>query len=226
MSLLDSIGLTRKITRPRLRSFLEHHQSRGKTLDVGCGNALYRDLFPNRTSLDIERRDGVAVDVIGDTHDLSIFPQESFDVILCTEVLEHLHTPAQAIAEFHRILKPGGTLLLTTRFVFPLHDIPNDYYRYTKYGLQYLLRDFNNVEVAEEASTIETIAVLLQRIGFQCTTMGLRPLKFFWFFLAKFMLAFRWILTQEYGDIGHQQKEQHILASGYYVVARKQAPQK
>jgi predicted SAM-dependent methyltransferase len=225
MSLLDSIGLTRKITRPRLRAFLERHRSEGKTLDVGCGSALYGDLFPHRITLDIEQRKNVAVDVIGDAHNLSLFPQESFDVVLCTEVLEHLHTPAQAIAEFHRVLKPGGTLLLTTRFVFPLHDTPNDYYRYTKYGLEYLLRDFEDVEITEETSTIETIAVLFQRIGFQCHTLGLRPLKLFWFCLAKCTLAFRWILTQEYGDIGHKQKERHILASGYHVVARKQKQQ-
>ncbi len=222
MPFLDNIGLTRKITRPRLRAFLERHRSEGKTLDVGCGNVLYGDLFPNRTTLDIEEREKVTVDIIGDAHDLSVFPQESFDIVLCTEVLEHLHTPTQAIAEFHRILQPGGTLLLTTRFVFPLHDTPHDYYRYTKYGLQHLLRDFEDVEITEEASTIETIAVLFQRIGFQCDTLGIRSLKFLWFCLAKCTLAFRWILTQEYGDIGHKQKERHILASGYYVVARKQ----
>lgn len=226
MSLVDNIGLTRKITRPRLRSFLEKHRSAGRTLDIGCGNAVYGDLFPNRVTVDIERRPGIAVDVIGDAHNLSTFPNDTFDIVLCTEVLEHLHTPAKAIDEFGRVLKPGGMLLLTTRFIFPLHDTPHDYYRYTKYGLRYLLRDFENVEVTEEASTVETIAILLQRMGFQCTTLGLRPLKLLWFCLAKITLAFPWILTREYGDLGHKEQEHCILSSGYYVVARKRERRK
>lgn len=223
MAFLDSIGLTRKITRPRLRAFLEKHRSTGKTLDIGCGNAIYGDLFPHRVTVDIEQRPSVAIDVIGDAHNLSAFPDNTFDVVLCTEVLEHLHTPEKALAAFHRVLKPCGTLLLTTRFIFPLHDTPNDYYRYTRYGLQYLLRHFDDVCITEEATTMETLAVLFQRIGFQCATLGFRPLKILWFFLAKLTLAFRWIITREYGDMGHKKKERHILSSGYYVVAKKRA---
>ena len=73
-----------------------------------------------------------------------------------------------AIAEMKRVLKPGGKLLLTTRFVFPLHDVPNDYFRFTKYGLQHLLKDgWEIIELEDETSTKDTIAALLQRIGFR-----------------------------------------------------------
>ena len=61
MGLLDAIGLTRKITRPRLEAFLKKYASNGKTLDIGCGSALYGNFFPNRTTLDIEERPGVQV---------------------------------------------------------------------------------------------------------------------------------------------------------------------
>ena len=142
MGFLDAIGLTRKITRPRLEAFLKKYASNGKTLDIGCGSALYGNFFPNRTTLDIEARPGVQVDIVGDAHDLSNIADASYENILCTEVLEHLHTPAKAIAEFHRVLKPGGLMILTTRFIFPLHDVPGDYFRYTKYGLRHLMREF------------------------------------------------------------------------------------
>ena len=124
MRMLDAIGLTRKITRPRLRAFLQQYANEGRVLDVGCGAASYRDLFPQTTTLDIAARDGVKVDIIADAHDLSQIPDASFDIVLCTEVLEHLHTPERAIAEFRRVLKPQGLLLLSTRFIFPLHDVP------------------------------------------------------------------------------------------------------
>ena len=221
MGFLDSIGLTRKITRPRQEAFIQKYANTGKTLDVGCGNDLYRSFFPNCITLDIEARPGIKVDIVGDAHDLHMIEDQAFDVILCTEVLEHLHTPTRAIAELHRILKPGGMLILTTRFIFPLHDIPCDYYRYTKYGLRHLLKDFEIIELKEEANTIETLAVLYQRIGFQCDTLGWRPFKLLWFLKAKLILLFSWILTREYGDIGHKNLEENILSSGYFVAARK-----
>jgi predicted SAM-dependent methyltransferase len=221
MGIFDAIGLTNKITRPRQQAFFYAHKNDAKTLDVGCGNDIYKEFFPNITTVDIEERPGVSVDIIADAHDLHVIEDNSFEIILCAEVLEHLHTPSKAIAEFYRVLKPGGLLLLTTRFVFPLHDAPGDYYRYTKYGLRHLLKDFSIEECKEEAKTVETLAVLFQRIGFQCDTLYFRPFKLFWFVLAKIIMFFSWIITKEYGDIGHTKTEQHILSSGYYVAARK-----
>lgn len=223
MGLLDWMGFTRKITRARLGAFLRRHASDARTLDVGCGSAVYGDVFPNRVTLDVAPRPGVKVDIVADAHDLSRIPAASFDIVLCTEVLEHLHTPERAIAEFRRVLCPGGLLLLSTRFIFPLHDVPGDYYRYTKYGLRHLLRDFEILELEEEANTIETLAVLFQRIGFQCQTLGFRPLKFLWFLKALLIRTlFSRILTREFGDIGGKTPEHNILCSGYYVAARKQ----
>lgn len=221
MGIADAIGLTKKITRPRLEAFLAKYATDKKTLDIGCGNAMYGKYFPNRVTLDREARPGVQVDIIADAHDLSTIESASFDVVLCTEVLEHLHTPAKAIAEFHRILAPGGLLVLSTRFVYPLHDVPGDYYRYTKYGLQHLLSAFDIEELTEDTNTIETLAVLCQRVGFQCNTLGLKPLKIFWFAQAKILQFFSGVLSKEYGDIGHTQVEQNIMAAGYFVAARR-----
>tara|TARA_Y100000310_G_C20648814_1_gene798227 strand:+ start:1009 stop:1680 length:672 start_codon:yes stop_codon:yes gene_type:complete len=221
MALLDTIGLTRKITRPRLEKFLQQYATDAETLDIGCGNDQYGELFPNRTTLDIEAREGVQVDIVADAHDLSQIEDGSFEVILCTEVLEHLHTPAQAISEFHRVLRPGGLLILSTRFIFPIHDAPGDYYRYTKYGLQHLLQAFEIEELKAETTTSETLAVLYQRIGFQCDTLWLKPFKLLWFLKAKLMMCLKGIITKEYGDIRHTREEKEILSSGYYVAARK-----
>src|SRR6476661_3646451 len=141
MPLLKKAGraLSGKLTRITLDRFIAAHATDRPTLDIGAQNGPYAALFPRRVGLDI--RAGAGVRIIGDAQALGV-RDAAFDVVLCTEVLEHLREPQQAIDEMFRVLKPGGRLLLTTRFLFPIHDAPDDYFRYTKYGLRYLLRRF------------------------------------------------------------------------------------
>lgn len=215
---LEKIGLTSKITRRELEEFIKKHGDSGLTLDLGCGGAPYKKYFPNRIGCDV--KPGLEVDVVGDAHKLP-FEDEKFDNILCTEVLEHLHSPHIAISEMKRVLKRGGKLILTTRFIFPLHDIPQDYYRYTKYGLKYLFRDWEILELKEETTTLGGIAVLLQRIGYQCEILNFKPFKLIFFLGAKILSLFPSLITREYGDISKKTQEKNILTSGYYLVCRK-----
>lgn len=92
------------------------------------------------------------------------FVTNSWDIVVCMEVLEHVHDPGKAAIEMHRVLKPGGLLILSTRYIFPLHDRPHDFFRFTRYGLEYLFRDFSSVTVSEQHSWTETIAVLIARL--------------------------------------------------------------
>src|SRR3954466_12832069 len=157
-------ALSAKLTRITLDRFIAAHASDRRTLDIGAQNGPYAANFPRRIALDI--KPGIGVQIIGDAQALGI-RDASVEVVLCTEVLEHLPEPQRAIDEMFRVLEPGGTLLLTTRFLFPIHDAPHDYFRYTKYGLRHLLRRFEIVELEEETTSVGTIAVLLQRLGMQ-----------------------------------------------------------
>lgn len=93
----------------------------------------------------------------------SSFPDDHFDAILIIEVLEHVIDPRRAAAEIQRLLKPGGSLVLSTPFIFPLHDRPHDFFRYTKYGLSHLFGDLESLEVRERNSWTEAALVLLVR---------------------------------------------------------------
>ena len=75
-------------------------------------------------------------------------PSESFDVIVCTEVLEHTLNPFSAIEEIHRLLKTGGVLLMTTPFDFRIHGPLPDCWRFTEHGIRALLKDFDTVEIS------------------------------------------------------------------------------
>ena len=117
----------------------------GSLLDVGCGAKPYRDLFnpDSYKGLDIDspivRERGLA----DDFYDGSLFPysNSTFDSILCNQVLEHVFNPVEFLQEVHRVLKPGGKLLLSVPFVWDEHEQPYDYARYSSFGLRALLEN-------------------------------------------------------------------------------------
>jgi SAM-dependent methyltransferase len=114
---------------------------KGRLLDVGCGKRPYALIYDSLveqsvgTEVAFSPHGTLAADVINYAENLP-FSDQSFDTILCTEVLEHTRRPQQVLQEFARVLKPGGYLLLTVPFMYPVHEAPHDYWRFTNYGLQ------------------------------------------------------------------------------------------
>jgi SAM-dependent methyltransferase len=113
-------------------------------LDVGCGEKpffkIYSELGYEGIGVDVpfSPHKKTSVDVFASAQFLP-FKDCSFDVILCSEVLEHLPEPADFLAEARRVLRENGVLILTTPFLVAEHEIPYDFYRYTRYGLQSML---------------------------------------------------------------------------------------
>lgn len=212
--------MIKKITRKRLEQFLMGQAHDGKTLDIGAGGSLYgyERFFPNRTTVDIDAARNP--EIIADVHDLP-FKDEEFDVVLCIEVLEHVLDPKKAIAEMKRVLKKEGSLILTTRFVYPIHDAPHDYWRFTKYGLKELFKDWYIQELVPETKTFSALAVLFQRVAYQTKLHMNAPIKMKLFFFAWILNGMNWLIKNEYGDIKKEQLEHDILTSGYYLVAKK-----
>ena len=207
-----------KITRRNLDIFLKKHASLEKIVDIGSGNSSYNRFFPNRISVDIDPNR--KPNIIGDAHNLP-FKDGEVEAILSTDVMEHLKDPVKAVSEMKRVLKKGGKVIFVTRFIFPIHDSPNDFWRFTKYGLQELFKDFEIVEFQAETTNFSTIAILLQRIGYQTKLRANKLSKFLIFFHAKILTYCNWLIKEEYGDIARKNKEQGMLASGYYMVAKK-----
>jgi len=112
-----------------------------KLLDIGAENSPYKKLFEKSEyySHDIKQNRKRTIDYVGDLNEkIPDIRANSFDYVLCTQVLEHIEKPHMAFKEFARILKPKGLLFLTTHMVFDEHMVPNDYFRFTKYGLETL----------------------------------------------------------------------------------------
>lgn len=145
--------------RVRMEKFLGTMDSLGHILDVGAQYCPYYPLFEHKcnsyTSMDMA--DTPIVDIVCNAEQMQA-DDCSFDLVLCTQVLEHTLNPQRVIDECHRVLKPGGTLIVTVPSVYPVHGYPGDFWRFMPDGLQYLLRAFSDVHVLGELDFAESLA--------------------------------------------------------------------
>lgn len=89
----------------------------------------------------------------------------SYDVVLCTQVLEHWDNPQRIVNECHRVLLPGGTLIVTVPSVYPVHGYPADNWRFMPDGLRYLLRASSELEVLGELDVAASLASVIAITG-------------------------------------------------------------
>ena len=124
---------------------------RGATLvDYGCGSMPYRPLFERYVSryVGVDLASNEQAEAALDEGGCTDLPDASADVVLSTQVLEHVDDPSVYLAEAFRVLKPGGLLLLSTHGIWWYHPHPQDLWRWTGPGLDRLLRrsDFDPLE--------------------------------------------------------------------------------
>lgn len=124
-----------------LTSEIRGHAS-GNLLDVGCGNKPYESLFEGKissyTGCDVVQSSMSKVDVICEATSLT-FKENQFDTVFSTQVIEHVSDPFKMLEEIYRVLRPGGTLIISAPFCWELHEEPYDFYRYSKYGLKAMI---------------------------------------------------------------------------------------
>lgn len=147
LSPTDPKYLLRK-SKQQVIKYYANHYARGRLLDLGCGSASHRQFFSGRvesyTGLDYpvtSQHMGYGAsrfDIAGDVRALPL-KTSCADAVMLLDVLEHIFEVDEVLADVARILKKGGTLLLTTPFIYPLHGKPYDHYRFTSYSLEKLL---------------------------------------------------------------------------------------
>lgn len=138
-----------------------------RVLDFGCGCSPYRSLFPGA---DYRRADYINIDKldyrIGEDERI---PEEdnSFDIVLSTQVLEHIAKPKLYLKEARRLLKPGGRLILSTHGIFAEHGCPFDFHRWTADGLckEVEATDFTVNKLSKLTVNGRALAFLLDQMG-------------------------------------------------------------
>jgi len=128
----------------------------GALLDVGCGKMPYKKYImeyssvKQYTGLDLEGAivydKAIKADLFWDGERMPV-QDSTFDTVLATEVLEHCPAPEKVLLEIHRVMKSGGIFFFTVPFLWNLHEVPNDAYRYTPFILQRLLNQSGFSEV-------------------------------------------------------------------------------
>lgn len=125
----------------------------GSQADRDGAGRTYREYF--RRARSYTTSEVVAVpgcDLVLDVRAMPQITDASYDAVFCSGVLEHVDDCHGAVAECHRVLRPGGTFLVGVPFAQRLHRVPQDYWRFTEFGVRYLLRAFT-IEAIEAIGT-------------------------------------------------------------------------
>ena len=107
------------------------------------GFADLRPFFPTMEYVGCDMREGTGVDRVLDLHNIDL-PSESAGTVLIMDTLEHVAYPVRALEEVSRILRTDGLVVMSSVMNFPIHEYPNDYWRFTPEGFRVLLNPFSS----------------------------------------------------------------------------------
>ncbi len=193
-----------------VQKFLNNIENK-KILDFGCGDSRYKELIDNSNNY-------IGIDVIDSGHpdynkkhdliwDKKKLPFEDnfFDLILMTEVLEHVDNVETTLKELHRVLNINGSMLITVPFLWKEHEKPYDFQRYTSFGLKNLFIK-NGFEIISQRKLVEKKMAILELINSEFNAIKVSDLKrnkyffftkFYYFFLKNFFkLIFKFFISK------------------------------
>ena len=216
------LNLSKKASRKNLDNFIKISFNKeiaknrtSKVLNVGSGGNLenlIRKNFDDVFSIDIdkERKPDQIIDICDENFEKKINYEPS--LVCCFEVLEHTRNPSKAIQNIYNILKKDDFFLVSVPFNFHIHDEPNDFFRFTHYGLKMLFNDFAEVEIKRRNGWLESIFVNIIRLEKERNILSKIIGKMFiliYTILLPLIILIQKIITSE------------KLTTGYYVEAKK-----
>ena len=129
-------------SRVRLREFAAEAAAVGqdksfKVLDAGAGKMPYADLFDHVTYEAADIDDNPELNYRCDIAEMPM-PDDTYDLVFCSQTLEHVTDPVKVLTELRRVLKPGGQAWLSAPFFYEEHFKPHDYFRYTRFAWRHM----------------------------------------------------------------------------------------
>ncbi|MFH1744857.1 MAG: class I SAM-dependent methyltransferase [bacterium] len=159
---------TRFLVRRCITHFIQHETANLEfdcAVDIGVGKAPYKKFIKAKEyiGIDVEDREGIKNVIITDINNGIPLDNNYADFVLITEVLEHIKEPQKVLSEIYRISKPGGKIIMTVPYAWPIHEAPNDYFRYTEFALRYLLENcgFDKIKITPSNNFFYTVCALI-----------------------------------------------------------------
>ena len=146
------LGLHRALLLDGLQWALGEVREQGaRALDLGCGSGPYHGLLRQKAEMVVgcDWHPAAPAFLVRGTADALPFSGDAFDLVLSTQVFEHVPDPLAVAREAYRALRPGGTMVLSVPQMVALHEAPYDFFRYTEYGVRHVLAEagFRGVEI-------------------------------------------------------------------------------
>jgi len=209
-----------------LTKFIPYYK--GVMVDLGCGDAPYKDFFLQYIDQYIgvdwtNSYHNIKADVVSDLNDKIDLPNECTDVVISISVMEHLHNLEAFLKESYRILKNEGVFILQVPFQWWVHEEPYDYFRFTPYGLKYLLEKagFRDIEIYPTggffAMWLLKLNYFLARVIRNRYTIKLKLDNILYYLLAPIFIFNQLVAPL----LDKLDRNKYLESAGYWVVAKK-----
>lgn len=206
-------------------AFLERFVNlyKGHLYDLGCGEMPYRKWFLDYVNIYTGVDWGgtqhkIKADILSDLNETLPIEGQSADTVISLSVMEHLREPQIFLNEAYRILKPGGAMILQVPFMWWVHESPHDYFRYTRYGLEYLfdMAGFKSVEIYPQTGFW---VMWILKFNYQTARLicGPWPLRK----LIGLLMRFVWAIDQRIAPLLDRCWKCEAETGGYFVVGKK-----
>ena len=198
--------------------------ARGDVLDIGCGNKPYESLFSgidSYTGCDIAQSSEEKVEVLCPSTAIPL-PDASFNTVFSTQVLEHVEDHGKMLDEAFRLLKPGGAIILSAPMMWPHHEVPYDFFRFTRYGLEFLFHKagFSDIEILQNGGKWATIGQLRQTVWGQTVRKDKRLFRRILLLFYKYGL--KYLINLQYSLLERLEPDDDFITLNFVVTARKQ----
>ena len=195
----------------------------GTCYDLGCGKQPYKEFIESLGAKYVgvdwdNSQHGVSPDISANLNEHLPLEDNVADTVLSISVIEHLCEPELFLREVKRILQPNGSLILQVPFQWWVHEAPHDYYRYTNFGLEYLLKKvgFHDIDVVANTGFWSTWILKFNYHSVRYIR-GPYPLRLL---IRAFLLPI-WLVGQTVAPFLDRVDRNEAETASYTVVARK-----
>ncbi len=209
--------LSRRPVNSQIANFLSQCKKNDRILNIGSGGEISKvieaclsekNISFVSSDIDPNRNPDIVDDIVNST-----ISSNSFDYIVCAEVLEHVEHPHKAANNLISILDDGGKIFISTPFIFPTHDAPYDFFRYTEFGLKKIFSGKGDIVFFKpKHSYTESLMLLLLR-GLWLRDARITTFVILHFFWNIPLFLFSKLFLKSFGN--------NAICSGFIMIVKK-----